>query len=131
MAEFGLLGGPLSGGYSKCVRYDYLRFAMTILEDWHSDTCIGNYLKTIYSERKSKGNFKPRDRYGRIGTPRGYGGFMHTDWVGFKGRNIISMDGYGGQVIAIDLDLERVVVINAIHSDYDWKKIVRKVRKDG
>ena len=41
------------------------------------------------------------------------------------------MDGYGGQVIAIDLDLERVVVINAIHSDYDWKKIVRKVRKDG
>ena len=112
-------------------RYDYLRFAMTILEDWHSDTCIGNYLKTIYNERKSKGNFKPRDQYGRIGTPRGYGGFMHADWVGFKGRNIISMDGYGGQVIAIDLDLKRVVVINAIHSDYDWKKIVRQVLKDG
>ena len=112
-------------------RYDYLRFAMTILEDWHSNTCIGNYLKTIHSERKSKGNFKPRDPYGRIGTPRGYGGFMHTDWVGFKGRNIISMDGYGGQVIAIDLDLKRVVVINAIHHDYDWKKIVRQVMKDG
>ena len=111
-------------------RYDYLRFAMTILEDWHSNTCIGNYLKTIHSERKSKGNFKPRDPYGRIDTPRGYGGFMHTDWVGFKGRNIISMDGYGGQVIAIDLDLKRVVVINAIHHDYDWKKIVRQVMKD-
>ena len=76
-------------------------------------------------------NFKPRDPYGRIGTPRGYGGFMHTDWVGFKGRNIISMDGYGGQVIAIVLDLKRVVVINAIHHDYDWKKIVRQVMKDG
>ena len=29
-------------------RYDYLRIAKTMMEDWHNDTCAGKYLKTIY-----------------------------------------------------------------------------------
>ena len=31
-------------------RYDYLRIAKTMMEDWHNDTCAGKYLKTIYEK---------------------------------------------------------------------------------
>ena len=36
-------------------RYDYLRIAKTIMDDWNSDTCIGDYLRTIYDLRIDKG----------------------------------------------------------------------------
>ena len=40
-------------------RYDYLRIAKTMMEDWHNDTCAGKYLKTIYENRiKKKDNIK-------------------------------------------------------------------------
>ena len=32
-------------------RYDYLRIAKTMMEDWHNDTCAGKYLKNIYENR--------------------------------------------------------------------------------
>ena len=34
-------------------RYDYLRVARAMLEDWQNDTCEGKYLKSLY-ERKVK-----------------------------------------------------------------------------
>jgi hypothetical protein len=33
------------------------------------------------------------------------------------------MDGASGQSIIIDFDKGRIVVINSIHLNYDWKKI--------
>ena len=35
-------------------RYDYLRIAKTMMDDWHNDTCAGKYLKTIYENRVQK-----------------------------------------------------------------------------
>jgi hypothetical protein len=45
-------------------------------------------------------------------------------------RPILGMDGYGGQSILIDMEKSRIVVINAVHSDYNWKKIVHSVIKN-
>jgi hypothetical protein len=44
----------LSDIHFKASRYDYLRIAKAILDDWQNDTCVGKYLKSIH-ERK---NFK-------------------------------------------------------------------------
>ena len=44
-----------SGTYTfYATRYDYLRIAKTILEDWNNDTCAGKYLKTVYDRRINK-----------------------------------------------------------------------------
>ena len=32
-------------------RYDYLRIAKAMLNDWENDTCAGQYLKTIHERR--------------------------------------------------------------------------------
>ena len=31
-------------------RYDYLRIAKAIMDDYQNDTCVGKYLKEIYEE---------------------------------------------------------------------------------
>jgi len=62
----------------------------------------------------------------------GYGGFFHTDLFNAdKKRMILAMDGFGGQMIVIDFDEERIVVTNAIYNNFHWKKIVRDVIKTG
>ena len=62
----------------------------------------------------------------------GYGGFFHTDLFNAdKKRMILAMDGFGGQMIVIDFDEERIVVTNAIYNNFHWKKIVREVIKTG
>ena len=38
-------------------RYDYLRIAKAMLDDWQNDTCAGQYLKTIFERRINKGNY--------------------------------------------------------------------------
>jgi hypothetical protein len=43
----------------------------------------------------------------------------------------MGMDGYGGQSILIDFEKSRIIVINSIHIDYNWKKIAHSVIKKG
>ena len=57
---------------------------------------------------------------------RSYGGQFHLNMVGGKKRNILGMDGYGGQQIVIDLDNSKIIVINSVHYGYNWNKIVHK-----
>ena len=38
-------------------------------------------------------------------------------------RKIIGMAGFGGQNILIDVDNKKIIVINALFGNYDWKKI--------
>ena len=45
----------------KATRYDTLRIGIAILNDWNSDTCIGNYLKDVYANRVSKGSNNKTD----------------------------------------------------------------------
>ena len=50
-----LVGYEQTGRYSfYATRYDYLRIAKTMMEDWNNETCAGKYLKTIYDRRIEK-----------------------------------------------------------------------------
>jgi hypothetical protein len=54
-----------SGRYSfYATRYDYLRIAKTIMDDWNNNTCAGKYLETIYERRINKNrkesSYKPK-----------------------------------------------------------------------
>jgi CubicO group peptidase (beta-lactamase class C family) len=114
-------------------RYDYLRIAKAMLDDWNNNTCVVNYLKTIYENREPKNKPKWRkDDPHPFGATQGYGGFFHTDYGGYQGSpNIIVMDGFGGQEIWINFDDNRIVVTNAILFTYDWKKIVADPVRNG
>ena len=110
-------------------RYDYLRIAKTMMEDWHNDTCAGKYLKTIYENRiKKKDNVKHATDVGLY--TKSYGGQFHFDVFGLKkSRKIIGLSGFAGQNILIDLDNKRIIVVNSLYRNYNWKKIVHSVIK--
>ena len=112
-------------------RYDYLRIAKTMMEDWHNDTCAGKYLKTIYENRiKKKDNVKNSTDVGLY--TKSYGGQFHFDVFGLKKtRKIIGMSGFAGQQILVDLDNKRIIVVNSLYRNYNWKKIVHSVIKKG
>ena len=111
-------------------RYDYLRIAKRILDDWNNDTCTGLYLKEMYERRinKNRRNFEG-DRQGQFSVSqytKKYGGQFHFDIVSFSltKRKILAMDGFGGQQIIIDFEKGRIIVVNSIDRHYNWKKIV-------
>ena len=126
-----LIGYEQSGRYSfYATRYDYLRIAKAMLDDWHNDTCAGKYLKTIYERRiKKKDNTKEPDSVGLY--TKKYGGQFHFDIFGLKKtRKIIGMDGFAGQQILIDVDNKKIIVVNSLYRNYNWKKIVYKKIKN-
>ena len=121
----------VSGRYSFYAdRYDYLRIAKTMMDDWHNDTCAGKYLKTIYENRvQKKDNTKKSTDVGLY--TKSYGGQIHFDIFGLeKGRKIIGMSGFAGQQILIDLDYKRIIVVSSLYRNYNWKKIVYKKIKN-
>jgi hypothetical protein len=100
-----------------------------MLEDWNRDTCVGAYLKTVIDSSLSI-----RDVYGpqfRLSTANKYGGFFFTHYKGMTERNVIGMDGYGGQAQLIDFDNNRIVSVNTIHTNYDWRELVYHAIKNG
>ena len=107
-------------------RYDYLRIAKTIMDDWNNNTCAGKYLKTIY-ERRIKKNIQGYEQAASAaGYTKKYGGQFHFDFSGLKKRKILGMDGMGGQQIIIDFERKRIIVVNTLDQHYNWKKIVYK-----
>jgi len=121
----------VSARYSfYATRYDYLRIAKTMMDDWHNDTCAGKYLKTIYENRvQKKDNTKHATDVGLY--TKSYGGQIHFDIFGLeKGRKIIGMSGFAGQQILIDLDNKRIIVVSSLYKNYNWKKIVYSVIKN-
>jgi hypothetical protein len=111
-------------------RYDYLRIAKAMLDDWQNDTCEGKYLKTIFNNRISKEHEK-----GKITNwpfAEGYAGQFQAHYKGIdKKRAVMGMHGYGGQHVVIDFEKSRIVVTNAIHENFNYKKIVYQVIKKG
>ena len=125
-----LVGYEQTGRYSfYATRYDYLRIAKTIMEDWNNDTCVGKYLKTIYDRRIEKAdNVKDLDDVGLY--TKKYGGQFHFDIFGLKKtRKILGMSGFAGQQILIDVDNKKIIVVNSLYKNYDWKRIVHSVIK--
>jgi len=111
-------------------RYDYLRVARAMLQDWQNDTCEGKYLKSLY-ERKVKKNYDYGDKKQAFTNTKSYSGFFHLEPSGMKKRHIFVMDGYGGQTLTIDFDTGRIVTTMAIHRDFNWMKIAHSVIKKG
>ena len=111
-------------------RYDYLRVARAMLQDWQNDTCEGKYLKSIF-ERKVKKNYEYSDKKHAFTNTKSYGGFFHLEPSGMKKRHIFVMDGYGGQTLLIDFDKGRIVTTLAVHRNFNWMKIAHSVIKKG
>ena len=121
-----------SGRYSfYATRYDYLRIAKTIMDDWNNNTCAGKYLKTIYERRINKNRKESSYEPKSAGSySRKYGGQFHFDITGLSKRKILAMDGFGGQQILIDFDIKRIIVVNTMDMHYNWRKIVYKKIKE-
>ena len=108
-------------------RYDYLRVARAILNDWQQDTCVGKYLKSVYDTAIPKNK-----RYSsgfRLGYTEKYAGQFHTHFQGIH-RPIVMMDGFGGQIFVLDFERERIIAIQAIHDNFNFKKLVFDVLND-
>jgi hypothetical protein len=116
--------GP--GRYSfRASRYDYLRIAKAIMDDYQNDTCVGKYLKEIH-ERRIKKNIKKEDEPA-FNFSYSYGGQFHMDYPGLKNRVVFGLGGYGGQAILIDVENARIVVLNNLH--FNNKKFKYNVKK--
>jgi hypothetical protein len=117
-------------------RYDYLRIAKAMLNDWKKDTCVGKYLKTIFENRVDKENDK-REREGKGDRIQwrfasGYAGQFQTHYKGIsKKRAVMGMHGRSGQHVVIDFERSRIVVTNALYEDFNYKKIVYDPIKKG
>ena len=126
------------GWYSAYAsRYDYLRIAISMLNDWQSDNCVGKYLKQIKKRSEPMGkqfwlfDLKPKNARNNAGFASQYGGQFYFNYTGMKQRNIFGMDGYGGQSVLIDMDNSRIVVVNAASTNYDWYELVYQPIKTG
>ena len=115
-------------------RYDYLRIAKAMLDDWQNDTCVGKYLKTIFDNRIDKENDKRRKEGKKVQwvQARGYAGQFQTHYKGIsKKRPVMGMHGRGGQHIVIDFERSRIIVTNSVYDNFNYKKIVYSVIKKG
>ena len=108
-------------------RYDYLRIAKAMLDDWQNDTCVGKYLKTIFERKEKKDGIRIQTKWARS-----YAGMFQTNYEFIpKKRPVMGMHGYGGQHVIIDFENSRIVVANSIHENWDFKKIVNQVIRKG
>jgi len=119
----------------RATRYDYLRLAKAIMDDYQNDTCVGKYLKEIHKRRifKNYGGDKVEPVFNRTNS---YGGYFHMDYPGLKDRVIFGFGGYGGNAILIDVENSRIVVLNSLHYNntkykYSHKKLLLNPIKNG
>ena len=122
--------GKLEGNLDNrfyATRYDYLRIAKAMLDDWQNDTCVGKYLKTIFDRQKEKDGIKTQ-----FYVAKSYAGMFQTNYdMISKKRPVMGMHGYGGQHVLIDFENSRIVVANSIHENWDFKKIIFEPIKKG
>jgi hypothetical protein len=115
----------------SATRYDFLRIAKAMLDDWQNETCEGKYLKEIYDRRvrthrksRSWNSLQDNGYHAFMDTSEKYGGQFWTDFNGLWNKNILVMNGYNGQEIAIDMDNSRIIVISAVKSGhFNTKKL--------
>ena len=108
----------------RATRYDYLRIAKAIMDDYQNDTCVGKYLKKIYKNRVSKGSKTQEEpHYNRT---KSYGGQFHMDYPGLADKVVFGLGGYGGNAILINVEDSRIVVLNSLHYNNDSFKYSHK-----
>ena len=106
-------------------RYDFLRIAVTILEDWESNTCEGKYLKSLWEKRVNKEQMYRND-YDGFTNPKQYGGQFHIGISGKRDTPIFIMDGFGGQTININFEDKKIISTLSVHRNYNWMKLVHE-----
>jgi hypothetical protein len=106
-------------------RYDWLRIAKAIMDDYQNDTCVGKYLKEIYDRRIPK-NYNKKKNEPYFNRTKSYGGQFHMDYPGLKDRVVFGFGGYGGNAILIDVENSRIVVLNSLHYNNDKFKYNHK-----
>jgi CubicO group peptidase (beta-lactamase class C family) len=109
-------------------RYDYLRIAKAIMDDYQKQNCVGKYLKEIYDRRIPKNI----NHDGMRGEPlfnrtKSYGGQFHLNYPGLKNKIVFGMGGYGGKAILIDVEDSRIVILHSQH--FNNKRFKYSVRK--
>ena len=115
-------------------RYDYLRIAKAMMDDWQNDTCEGKYLKTLFKNSVPK-EAKKRNSEGipaQWPYAKRYAGQFQTHYKGFsQKRAVMGMHGAGGQHIVIDFERSRIIVTNSIYDNYNYQRIIYKKIKKG
>ena len=97
---------------------------------WQKDTCVGKYLKDLAKNKIPKKRYIYEEKGFRFSS-KSYAGQFYLDYLDLEERNIFGLDGYGGQNIMIDFDESRIIVINTVHTNYDFKRLVLDVLKYG
>ena len=100
-------------------RYDYLRIAKSIMDDYQNDTCVGKYFKEIH-ERRIKKKTTEEFRDPPYNPSKAYGGYFHMEYKGIEDKVVFGMSGYGGVSILIAPETSTITVINSLH--YRGKK---------
>ena len=109
-------------------RYDYLRIAKSIMDDYKNDTCVGKYYKEIHKRKIAKKNKGKKHEDPPFSPGTSYGGLFHMDYAGLKDKVIFGMSGYGGNTVIMDMENSRIVVLNSIHwSNKKYKYNVKKL----
>jgi hypothetical protein len=119
----------------RATRFDYLRIAKAIMDDYQNNTCVGKYLREIYERRIPK-NYKENMPEPHFNRTKSYGGQFHMDYPGLEDRVVFGMGGYGGNAILIDVENSRIVVLNSLHYNntkykYSYQKLLRDPIKKG
>ena len=119
----------------RMTRFDYLRLAKAIMDDYQNNTCVGKYLKEIHKRRIPK-RYNDNKNEPEFNRTKSYGGYFHMDYPGLKNRVVFGMGGYGGRAILIDMENSRIVVLNSLHYNntkykYNVKKLLINPIKKG
>ena len=117
-------------------RYDWLRIAKAMMDDYQNDTCVGKYLKEIHKRRVPKNLNEKHKNEPHYNRTISYGGQFHFDYPGLKDKVVFGMGGYGGRAILIDMENSRIVVLNSLHYNndkfkYNHKKLLIDPIKNG
>ena len=124
----------------EATRYDFLRIAVSMLNDWKNNSCEGKYLKEIYNravptETKVTWNGRysnPQRRPSFGNVAKSYAGQFYINIPELKDQVIFAMLGAYGQEIVINMDKSRIVVINAGQENfYHTRKLAFEPLKYG
>ena len=118
-------------------KYDYLRIAKSIMDDYQNNTCVGKYFKDLYERRVIKKLTKEFEEPA-YNPSKEYGCYFHMGYSGIKDTVVFGMSGYGGNSILISPETSTITVINSLHYrskssskfHYNEKKLSIKPIKD-
>lgn len=118
-------------------RLDFLRTAKAIMVDYQKNNCIGRYLREVQKKSENWYKFKPLydresgDRFWLNYHAKKYGGWFYFNFLGLEDKNIIGTDGRNGQIMMIDPDNSRIIVVNSSSNSWDVNTLLLNVLKSG